>query len=71
MDWTGSTYCQLTLEWNCKEGWVDISIPGCIDKMLTKFQHNKPKRPQYAPHPAPEPAFGLKAQEVAAPDESP
>lgn len=71
LDWTGCTYCGLTLKWNFKERWVDISIPGYIDKMLTKFQHTPPKRPQYSPHPAPEPQFGLKAQNITPANNSP
>ncbi len=54
-----------------QEGWVDVSMPGYVDKVLTKFQHNPPKRPQYSPYPAPEPTFGLKAQELSPADDSP
>ena len=38
---------------------------------MHKFQHPQPKRPQYSPHPAPEPQFGTKAQNLSPSDQSP
>jgi hypothetical protein len=38
-DWTGTSYLGLTLNWNCKAGHVDISMPNCVPKALAKFQH--------------------------------
>ena len=32
-DWTGSNYCGLTLEWNYESGYVDISMPGYVEKL--------------------------------------
>ena len=29
-DWEGALYCGITLEWNYKERWLDISMPGYI-----------------------------------------
>ena len=29
-DWEGALYCGITLEWNYKEIWLDISMPGYI-----------------------------------------
>ena len=41
---------------------VDISMPGYIDKLLTRFEHLAPARPQHSPHAAPPRHFGLDAQ---------
>ena len=49
-DWTGSLYCGLTLHWNYEEGWVDIHMPGYVIRVLTKFNHPTPHKPQHAPH---------------------
>ena len=32
VDWEGKNYCGLTLEWNYEKGYVDISMPGYIEK---------------------------------------
>ena len=33
-DWTGNLYCGISLNWNYKAGYVDISMPGYIKKKL-------------------------------------
>ena len=47
IDWTGSLYCGITLKWNYDEHWVDISMPGYIDKVRKRFQHEVPTKPQH------------------------
>jgi len=32
VDWTGALYCGIKLEWNYKKGYVDISMPGYVQK---------------------------------------
>jgi hypothetical protein len=44
-DWKGSAYCGLTLEWDYKNGTVDLSMPGYIKAELHKYQHAAPTRP--------------------------
>jgi hypothetical protein len=51
-DWTGALYCGITLDWNYKEGTVDLSMPVYVDAALHKFQHKPPTRPEHAPYPA-------------------
>ena len=34
IDWEGKNYCGFTLEWNYKKGYVDVSMPGYLPKML-------------------------------------
>ena len=50
MDWTGSIYCGLDIAWNYKDGFVDISMPDYIPKMLDRLKHKPITIPQYAPH---------------------
>ena len=50
-DWDGKIYCGITLDWNYDKGYVDISMPGYIQRLLAKYKHLKPAKPQYAPYP--------------------
>ena len=45
-NWEGALYCGITLEWNYEEIWLDISMPGYIQKVLPKYKHESPPRPQ-------------------------
>ena len=38
-DWSGTKYIGLTLEWNYKRGYVDLSMPGYIERALKRFAH--------------------------------
>ena len=50
MDHEGMNYIGLTLDWNYQQGYVDISMPTYIPKLLAKLNHPRPKKPQYSPH---------------------
>ena len=71
IDWTGSKYIGLTLDWDYGQRQVHLSMPGYIQKALEKFQHPKPKRPQNSPHPHAVTIYGAKAQYVEKMDDSP
>ena len=64
VDWKGSNYCGLTLEWDYDNGTVDISMPGYVHKQLHRYQHPKPLRPQFAPHHWSLPSYGKQPQLV-------
>ena len=52
LDWEGSLYCRKTLE--CyDERWLDISMPGYIDKLLKRHDHTKPVQSHHSPHQPP------------------
>ena len=70
IDWTGTNYCGLTLDWHYDHGYVDVSIPGYVVEALQKFQHTKPQRPQHAPHQWNTPAYGQRIQLTKEPDKS-
>ena len=37
-DWDGKNYCGLTFEWDYKNGYVDVSIPGYVQKNTEKTE---------------------------------
>jgi hypothetical protein len=70
-DWTGSLYCEITLDWDYVGRTVDISMPGYIKKKLQEYKHVLPGRIQYCPY-SPEPKkFGSDAQAPLLPDATP
>jgi hypothetical protein len=58
------------LQWDYLHKHVDLSMPGCIEAMLHKYQHTLAKRPQYAPYRWIEPAYGQRIQYAPPLDES-
>ena len=70
VDMEGRNYCGLTIDWNYSKGYVDISMPGYILKVLHKLQHPTPSRPQYSPHQWNRPIYGKTRQFAPLPDES-
>jgi hypothetical protein len=70
-DWTCDLYCGITLNWNYDERWLDISMPGYIKKLLLKYKHRMPTKPQHCPYaPAPK-QYGAKVQTPLPVDISP
>ena len=70
VDWTGQLYVGINLEWNYKKGYVDISMPGYVQKQLTRYAHPSPRRKRHTPYdPAPL-VLGRAAQELPPEDES-
>ena len=70
-DWTGANYLGLTITWNYNAGWVDISLPDYIKKVLHKFQHSTPTKIQHAPHQWTEPVYGKTRQYAIEKDTDP
>eukprot|EP00957_Ditylum_brightwellii_P074011 5623870-Ditylum_brightwellii.AAC.1 len=71
VDWRGSKYCGISLEWNYQEKWVDISVPGYVMKGLTKLKHPRPTKPKYSPHCHVKITYGPEGQLVPEKDTSP
>jgi hypothetical protein len=44
-DWTVTLYSGMTLKWDYKNRTCDISMPGYVSNVLSKFQHDAPKHP--------------------------
>ena len=70
-DWDGKLYCGITLNWDYEKRHVDISMPNYVTKLLERFNHPTPKRPQHSPHAAPPRQFGATAQEPVKHDTTP
>ena len=62
VDTTGYYYCGLNIKWKYDKGYVDIYIPGYVQKSLQKNQHMLSKKAQYAPHAWTTPAYDQKIQ---------
>jgi hypothetical protein len=46
MDWEGTRYFGLTLDWDYINSKVHLSMPGCIENALVRFGHEPPDKPQ-------------------------
>ena len=46
MDWDGTRYLGLTLDWDYKLRKVHLSMPGYIKKACIRFGHTIPNKPQ-------------------------
>jgi hypothetical protein len=44
-DWAAKVYLGMTLKWDYKNKTCDISMPGYVSNVLSKFQHDDPKHP--------------------------
>jgi hypothetical protein len=52
----------MTLKWDYGNRTCDISMPGYISNVLSKFQHDAPKHPQHTPSSYFTPVYGAKTQ---------
>jgi hypothetical protein len=63
------------LEWNyagrLEDRYVDLSMPGYIKRLLTKYNHDKPKTPVHSPYPIAPRKYGKATQDPVPTDESP
>ena len=71
VDWTGSKYVGISLRWDYKQRTLETSVPGFVNKALTKYQHPKPAKPQHAPAKADPIQYGSKTQQSKPEDTSP
>ena len=69
IDWNGTDYCGLHLDWNYTDKYVDMSMPGYIKRLLDRLQHKKPSKPVDAPHAWRKPTYG-RAQQHSFPDDT-
>jgi hypothetical protein len=60
----------MTLKWDYTNRTCDISMPGYVSNVLSKFQHDSPKHPQHTPSWYGTPVYGAKTQ-YATKDETP
>ncbi len=70
-DWTGVIYCGITLKWNYKKHHVDLTMPVCVKKQLTKYSHIGPLKPQHCPYEPNPIKYGKDNQAPSPLDKSP
>lgn len=46
--WTGRNFCGMSFDWHCQQGYVDVSIPKYVPKVLEQFNHQHTIN-QYSP----------------------
>jgi hypothetical protein len=61
-DWTGDLYCGIKFNWDHDASTLDISMPGYIQKVLQKYKHRMPTKPQHCPYASAPKQYGVKAQ---------
>ena len=71
VDWSGTKYIGLTLDWDYNNGLVHLSMPGYVDKALARFQHPTPNKKQNQPHPHMPPNYGATKQYATDDDPTP
>ena len=71
VDWSGTKFIGLTLDWDYANRAVHLSMPGYIEKLLIRFNHERPNRKQNSPHPHVAPTYGAKKQYAETPVDSP
>ena len=50
VDWGGTNYCGLNIDWHYEKGYVDIYMLQYVSKALKRLQHRPTTTPQYSPH---------------------
>ena len=71
VDMEGKRFCGLHFDWDYENREVHVSIPGYVKAALTRFQHERPEKPQYQPYPHNPKQYGAKAQYAEPEDTSP
>ena len=60
IDYSGTKYCSLSLEWDYNNKTCDLSIPGYVERALKRFTHPKPPGPEDSPYKWTRPNYGAK-----------
>jgi hypothetical protein len=70
VDWAGDLYCGISLDWHYDTPvrYVDLSMPKYIPKLLQRYKHETPKKPQHSPYPTNPRKYGKAAQDPLPPD---
>jgi hypothetical protein len=71
IDWEGTRYLGLTLDWDYKQHKVHLSMSGYLENALVRFGHEPSTKPQMQPHPHTIPTYSATVQYSKATDTSP
>jgi hypothetical protein len=69
-EWEAKVYLCMFLKWDYKNRTCNISMPGYVSNVLSKFEHDAPKHPQHTTSRYVTPVYGAKTQ-YAIRDETP
>jgi hypothetical protein len=61
-DWGGTVYSGITLKWDYEKCTCEMSMPGYVNNVFNKFQHDSPKTPQHTPSKYVTPVYGANTQ---------
>lgn len=70
VDWGGSKYVGINLNWNYNNRTLDTSVLGYVASKLNQFGHSAPKKTQHAPAIAQPIKYGQKVQKATPRDTS-
>ena len=71
VDWDGELLCGIKLEWDYQNRTVDLIMPGYITKLLQRFIHPIPNKPEHQTHRSVQPQYGTKMQLTYPEEETP
>ena len=71
VDWDGSLYCGITLDWHYEDKYVDMSVPKYVHKQLLRYAHSPPRRKQYCPYKPNPIRYGKQSDEIEPEEDSP
>jgi hypothetical protein len=60
--WKATVYSGMTFKWDYDKRTCDISMPGYVSNVLSKFHNEAPKHPQYTLSRYVTPVYGAKTQ---------
>ena len=69
-DWDGGLYCGIKLEWNYQQKYLDISMPKYVPRVLQRYKHTAPSKPQHSPYQAQPKKYGTVAQDPLSQDDT-
>jgi hypothetical protein len=69
-DWEKNVYSGMSLKWDYQKKECDISMPGYVSNLLSKYQHDAPNHPQHTPSKYVMPVYGSNTR-YATQDETP
>jgi hypothetical protein len=71
VDWCGSLFCGITLDWNYRDWHVTLSMPGYVQAALEEFKHPLPAPIKNQPYLHVSPQYGVVLQLTDSADDSP
>jgi hypothetical protein len=71
VDWSGSLFCGITLQWDYTARTVDLSMPGYVEKALNEFHKLPTSKPEHQPYRSKDVQYGVKSQMTDPLDTSP